>query len=54
MERRFVRANLDEVSGKSEEALQLYRSLEKELNERKDASPFVLKRMQDAVKRLSP
>ena len=53
VERRFVRANLDEVSGKSQEALQLYRSLYKELNERKDASPFVLKRVQDAAKRLS-
>jgi hypothetical protein len=52
-ERRFVRANLDEVSGRSEESLRLYRSLYKELNERKDVSPFVLKRVQDAVKRLS-
>ena len=53
MERRFVRANVDEVSGKSQEALQLYRSIDKELNQRKDASPVVLRRVQDAVKRLS-
>jgi hypothetical protein len=53
MERRFVRANLDEMSGKSEEALALYRSIYKALNERKDPSPFVLKRVQDSVKQLS-
>lgn len=53
MERRFVRANLDEVSGKSAEALQLYRSLDKELRERKDLSPTVFERVQDSLKRLS-
>ena len=52
MERRFIRANIDEVSGKSEEALQIYQSLYKELDAKKDASPFVLKRVGDAVKRL--
>jgi hypothetical protein len=29
MERRFVQANIDEVSGKSEEVLQTYRALQR-------------------------
>lgn len=53
MERRFVRANIDEASGKSEEAFQIYRSLYKELDAKKDASPFLVKRVGDALKRVS-
>ena len=52
-ERRFIRANIDEVSGKREEALQIYRSLDKELNARNDTSPYVLRRVRDAMQRVS-
>ena len=52
MERQFIRANIDEVSGKSDEALQIYRDLYKKLDAKEDASPFVLKRVGDAVKRV--
>jgi hypothetical protein len=50
MERRFIQANIDEVSGKREEALQIYRSLEKEI---KDPNVRIAQRVRDAVKRLS-
>jgi hypothetical protein len=50
MERRFVEAYVDEVSGKREEALQIYRSLE---TETKNSDPLVSKRIRDAVLRLS-
>jgi len=52
-ERRFIRANLDEVSGKRAEALQEYRSLETEMKARQETSPYVLKRVRDAIQRLS-
>jgi len=50
VERRFVEAYVDEVSGKREEALQIYRSLE---TETKNSDPLVSKRIRDAVLRLS-
>jgi hypothetical protein len=53
MERRFIQANIDEVSGKREEALQIYRSLDKQLRERKDSGPRISQRVHDAVQRLS-
>ena len=52
MERQFIQANIDEISDKREEALQIYRSLDKVLSER-DASPIVLRRLEAAVQRLS-
>lgn len=53
MEASFIQANIDEVSGKREEALQIYRSLDKELKQRKDSGPRVSQRVRDAVQRLS-
>ncbi len=50
VERRFVEAYTDEISGKREEALQIYRSLE---TETKNSDPLVSKRVRDAVRRLS-
>jgi len=50
LERRFVQANIDEVSGKREEALRIYRSLEKEI---KDPNVRISQRVRDAVRRLS-
>jgi tetratricopeptide (TPR) repeat protein len=53
LETRFIQANIDEVSGKREEALQIYRSLDKELKQRKDSGPRISQRVRDAVQRLS-
>ena len=53
MEARFIQANIDEVSGKREEALQIYRSLDHELKQREDSGPRVSQRVRDAVQRLS-
>jgi hypothetical protein len=50
MERRFIQATIDEVSGKREEALEIYRSLQKEI---KDPNVRIAQRVRDAVKRLS-
>jgi hypothetical protein len=50
LERRFVQANIDEVSGKREEALQIYRSLQKEIS---DPNVRISQRVRDAVRRLS-
>ena len=50
LERRFIQANIDEVSGKREEALQIYRSLE---TETKDPNLRISQRVRDAVRRLS-
>lgn len=50
LERRFIQANIDEVSGKRDEALQIYRSLEKEI---KDPNVRVSQRVRDAMRRLS-
>ena len=50
IEGRFIRANLAEVSGKQEEALQIYRELEIEL---KDPRVRVAQRVRDAVRRLT-
>ena len=51
MERRFIAANSDEVSGKREEALQNYRSLE---TETKRSKLRIAPRVRDAERRLSP
>jgi hypothetical protein len=48
-----IQANIDEVSGKREEALQIYRSLDQELKQRKDSGPRISQRVRDAVQRLS-
>jgi hypothetical protein len=53
LEARFIQANIDEVSGKREEALQIYRSLDQELKQRKDSGPRISQRVRDAVQRLS-
>jgi hypothetical protein len=53
MEERFIQANIDEVSGKREEALEIYRSLDQELRQRKDSAPRISQRVRDAVQRLS-
>jgi hypothetical protein len=53
LERRFIQANIDEVSGKRGEALQIYRSLDQELKQRKDSGPRISQRVRDAVQRLS-
>lgn len=50
LERRFIQANIDEVSGKREEALQSYRSLQQEM---KDPNVRIAQRVRDAVRRLS-
>jgi len=50
IEGRFVRASIDEVSGKREEALQIYRELQTEL---KDPRVRVAERVRDAVRRLT-
>jgi tetratricopeptide (TPR) repeat protein len=50
MERRFIQASIDEVSGKWEEAPQIYRNLQKEM---KDPNVRIAQRVRDAVKRLS-
>ena len=50
MEARFIQASIDEVSGKREEALQIYRSLGKEI---KDPNLRISQRVRDAVRRLS-
>jgi hypothetical protein len=50
LEARFIQASIDEVSGKREDALQIYRSLEKEI---KDPNVRISQRVQDAVRRLS-
>ena len=50
LEARFIQASIDEVSGKREEALQIYRSLEKEI---KDPNLRISRRVQDRVRRLS-
>jgi tetratricopeptide (TPR) repeat protein len=50
MERRFIQANIDEVSGKREEALQIYRILQKEI---KDPNVRIAQRVRDAAQRLS-
>jgi hypothetical protein len=50
VERRFVEAYIDEISGRREEALQIYRSLE---TETKNSDPLVSKRVRDAVQRVS-
>jgi len=50
MERRFIEANIDEVSGKREDALQIYRSLE---TETKGSNLRIAQRVRDAVRRLS-
>ena len=50
VERRFVEAYVDEVSGKREQALQIYRSLE---TETKNSDPLVSKRVREAVRRVS-
>lgn len=53
MERRILRTNIDEVSGKWEEALQICQSLKKELNARDDASRYLLRRVRDVMQRVS-
>ncbi|HWZ78889.1 MAG TPA: hypothetical protein VNX87_20265 [Candidatus Sulfotelmatobacter sp.] len=53
MEARFIQASIDEVSGKREDALQIYRSLDQELKQRKDSGPRISQRVRDAVQRLS-
>jgi hypothetical protein len=53
MKARFIQANIDEVSGKREEALQIYRSLDQELKQRKDSGPRIARRVRDAVQRMS-
>ena len=50
IEGRFIRANIDEVSGKREEALQIYRELQTEI---KDPRVRVAERVRDAVRRLT-
>lgn len=50
LERRFIQANIDEVSGKREEALQIYRSLEEEI---KDPNLHITQRVREAVRRLT-
>lgn len=50
LERRFIQANINEVSGKKDEALQIYRSLQKEI---KDPNVRIAQRVRDAVLRLS-
>ncbi|HYM77870.1 MAG TPA: hypothetical protein VE377_17980 [Candidatus Dormibacteraeota bacterium] len=50
IEGRFIRANIAEVSGKRDEALQVYRELQTEL---KDPRVRVSERVRDAVRRLS-
>ena len=50
VERRFVEAYIDEISGRREEALQIYRSLE---TETRNSDPLVSKRVRDAVQRVS-
>jgi tetratricopeptide (TPR) repeat protein len=52
MEARFIQANIDELSGKREDALQIYRSLDQELKQRKDSGPRISQRVRDAVQRL--
>jgi len=51
MERRFIQASIDEVSGKPEEALQIYRSLQREI---KDPNVRLAQRVRDAARRLNP
>jgi hypothetical protein len=46
----LIQASIDEVSGKREEALQTYRSLEKEI---KDPNLRISQRARDGVRRLS-
>jgi hypothetical protein len=53
MEARFIQANIDEVSGKREEALQIYRSLDQERKQRKYSGPRISQRVRDAVQRMS-
>ena len=50
MERRFIQANIDEVSGKPQEALQIYRSLQREL---KDPNLRLAQRVRDGARRLN-
>lgn len=50
MERRFIEANIDEASGKRDQALQIYRSLE---TETRNSNLHIAQRVQDAVRRLS-
>src|SRR5690348_4307856 len=52
IEARFIQANIDEISGKRE-ALQIYRSTDQELKQRKDSGPRISQRVRDAVQRLS-
>lgn len=50
MERRFIEANIDEVSGRREEALQIYRSMEIET---RNSNLHIAQRVRDRVRRLS-
>jgi tetratricopeptide (TPR) repeat protein len=50
-ERRFIQAQIDEVSGKKTEALEIYRDLQKET---KDSNNRLSQRVRDAVRRLGP